>query len=445
MGQTSYTHNTVIVRDVDLSANVKDIGCSSSACYALYNDGSATAWGGHYAYGGNLKYRSEFCPHCHYGASYHYLRDIDLSANVTEISCSSRVCWARFENGSATIWGEARYGGFLALTCGHLPVDQQTGVACSRETVSTFGVDLSANVASMSCGGYACVARYENGSAVAWGDQQYGGDITLTDNNRKVDLTSGVIEASCGWKACVARFDDGSATVWGDQTSGGDITDTDVSHDAYGGVKRVVDLSRDVAYIACFWKVCVARYENGSATTWGHPNYGAMLRTHQAAIVVDLSANVADIGCAEENCWARITGLSQGPADTCYKTPTPAPTEIPTLPPTGKPTPAPTGKPSPAPTAKPTPAPTENPTPGPTSNPTPAPTPGPSSQIDGLEAAIGKLVELLAKSQADNKKLLELVAENQAENIKQFSELKSQQCNQPKQAPLGCYGRRGQQ
>jgi hypothetical protein len=108
-------------------------------------------------------------------------------------------------------------------------------------------------------------------------------------------------------------------------------------------------------------------------------------------------------------------------------------------------TPEPTENPTPGPTETPTPGPTSDPTPGPTVNPTPAPTPGPASQIDGLEAAIGKLAELLAKNQADNKKLLELVAENQAENIKQFSELKSQQCNQPKQAPLGCYGRRGQQ
>ena len=41
--------------------------------------------------------------------------------------------------------------------------------------------------------------------ATAWGYQSNGGDITLTDNGRVVDLSSNVADISCG-SACVARF-----------------------------------------------------------------------------------------------------------------------------------------------------------------------------------------------------------------------------------------------
>jgi hypothetical protein len=52
----------------------------------------------------------------------------------------------------------------------------------------------------------ACVARFENGSATAWGDSSWGGDLTDTDNDRVVDLSANVVDISCGNYACVARF-----------------------------------------------------------------------------------------------------------------------------------------------------------------------------------------------------------------------------------------------
>ena len=61
-------------------------------------------------------------------------------------------------------------------------------------------------MADISCGGPACVARFTDGSATAWGSQYGAGDITLTDNGRVVDLSSNVADISCGFYACVARF-----------------------------------------------------------------------------------------------------------------------------------------------------------------------------------------------------------------------------------------------
>ena len=84
-------------------------------------------------------------------------------------------------------------------------------------------MDLSSNVADISCGGYACVARFTDGSATAWGSQHNGGDLTDTDSGRVVDLSSNVADISCGnyeSVMCVARFTDGSATAWGDQNNG---------------------------------------------------------------------------------------------------------------------------------------------------------------------------------------------------------------------------------
>ena len=41
--------------------------------------------------------------------------------------------------------------------------------------------DISCSVADISCGGYACVARKQDGTAEAWGDSSYGGDASGVD------------------------------------------------------------------------------------------------------------------------------------------------------------------------------------------------------------------------------------------------------------------------
>jgi hypothetical protein len=67
-------------------------------------------------------------------------------------------------------------------------------------------VDLS-NLADISCGQYACVARKKDDTGLAWGSSTKGGDAS------GVDLTN-IADISCGGQACVALKNDGTAEAW---------------------------------------------------------------------------------------------------------------------------------------------------------------------------------------------------------------------------------------
>jgi hypothetical protein len=126
------------------------------------------------------------------------------------------------------------------------------------------------------CGGYACVARKHDGTAVAWGHGSYGGDAS------SVDLTN-VADAMCGDRVCVARKHDGTAVAWGDGSYGGDVSSVDLTN---------------VADAMCGCRACVARKHDGTAVAWGSGSYGG------DASSVDLT-NVADAMCGGRACLAR--------------------------------------------------------------------------------------------------------------------------------------------
>ena len=72
-------------------------------------------------------------------------------------------------------------------------------------------VDLTddlTDVVDISCGNSACVARKSDGTGLAWGDSNSGGDAS------SVDLTD-LVDISCGGHACVARKTDGTGLAWG--------------------------------------------------------------------------------------------------------------------------------------------------------------------------------------------------------------------------------------
>jgi len=98
--------------------------------------------------------------------------------------------------------------------------------------------DVDKKVKDISCGDYACVARFADGSANAWGHPNWGGS---PNNNPARPVMDGdgpsqsVVDISCGGSACVARFADGSAKAWGDPDSGGDVTNQG-GGDMTGGV-----------------------------------------------------------------------------------------------------------------------------------------------------------------------------------------------------------------
>ena len=117
-------------------------------------------------------------------------------------------CVAVKDDGSAVAWGHPQAGG------------------------DTSGVDLSSGVVSAMCGGYACVAVKADGSAVAWGDPARGGDVRPSSAfSGGADLSSGVATAMCGWEACVAAKQDTSAVAWGYKSAGGDAAGTSMLPD----------------------------------------------------------------------------------------------------------------------------------------------------------------------------------------------------------------------
>ena len=87
-------------------------------------------------------------------------------------------------------------------------------------------------VADAMCGGYACVARKNNGTAVAWGHGLYVGDAST------VNLTN-VADAMCGAQTCVAHRNDGTAVAWGQGSYSGDASTFDLTHVAGSSRKQL--------------------------------------------------------------------------------------------------------------------------------------------------------------------------------------------------------------
>merc|ERR1712048_118032 len=162
---------------------------------------------------------------------------------IISAMCGDGVCVARKNDGTAVFWGNQDYGG------------------------DASNVDLT-NVADAMCGGHACVARKNDGTAVAWGYQWHGGDAS------NVDLTN-VADAMCGGRACVARKNDGAAVAWGSQTYGGDVSNVDLTN---------------VADAMCGELACVARKNDGTAVAWGDQGYGGDASNVDLTNVADLEA-----------------------------------------------------------------------------------------------------------------------------------------------------------
>ena len=110
------------------------------------------------------------------------------------------------------------------------------------------------NVVGVSCGGHACVARKLDGTVVAWGDLNKGGDAPPATD---------VVHVHCGGHACAALKSNGDAMVWGDSS--------------FGGVAAGIILE-DIADISCGTKACVARTTSGRGHAWGHSKSGGYVK-----------------------------------------------------------------------------------------------------------------------------------------------------------------------
>ena len=89
---------------------------------------------------------------------------------------------------SSALWGFATRGASGRVeSCADAP-SCTSGAACATCGEASAAVDLRSGVVTAMCGGHACVAVKQDTSAVAWGDDRYGGDAS------GVDLRSGVVE-----------------------------------------------------------------------------------------------------------------------------------------------------------------------------------------------------------------------------------------------------------
>ena len=432
-GDISKTYGSALC---DLTKNVVDISCGGAACAAriIVDDASTGCVWGDANYGGSIEYKNR-SPHeleMDEGALDKWVADISCGKTACvartayaglinygyvwgdpdlflpsweytssigrhvlkfalDISCGGMACAVRFEGNYGAVWGNHSDGGLLP--------NRLEPARCPTHFTTTTLKCLE-NVADISCGEHACVARFTSGSAAAWGNPLYGGSTDLTEHGRTVDLSKGVVNVSCGGGACVARFGNGSATVWGGQDHGGYL-----NHTASG---VAVDLSQNVIDISCGGHACSALFSDGTAAVWGNQNYGGGGINGTLHSVANISCGREACAAVRENCtFAWGSGDAGGDTEhgnpqrnalfarECKATleptrsPTSEPTTPPTLGPTGTPTRAPvtvlplvlnkTNIPTTAPTNGPSDKPTRAPvSPGKTHAPGTAPTIGPS-------------------------------------------------------------------
>ena len=233
--------------------NIVDVSCGKYACIALKNDGRAYAWG-HTTKGGTAPTLS----------------------NITDISCGGHACVARKDDGKAYVWGDPANGG--DITCGSL----------AASVCTPLSVPLT-NVADISCGNHACVARMNDGHAYAWGASRYGGNSAYIaaysgGGPSYVTLTN-IADISCAYYVCAALKNNGDAVTWGMDSRGGDVPSS-------------VDLT-NVASISCGNGACVALKNDNTAYAWGDSGMGGSVPSS-----VTLT-EVVDISCGGFACVAR--------------------------------------------------------------------------------------------------------------------------------------------
>ena len=122
---------------------------------------------------------------------------------------------------------------------------------------------------------WAFAALKEDGSVVAWGDTQYGGDISSVS----ADLQSGVTQLFSAGLAFAALKQDGSVITWGHSSWGGDSSS--VSADLQSGVTQLFSTRYAFAAVK----------EDGSVVAWGDTQYGG----DSSNVSTDLQSGVTQI------------------------------------------------------------------------------------------------------------------------------------------------------
>jgi len=250
------------------------------ACLAMRSDNTIVAWGNP-AKGGNSSVPSD--------------------ESIIEAECGFNICHAVKSNGDAYIWGEGTVIGISPTLadvrtiscnpniCAAIRVTDNTMLAWGTVTDAYAQAVAKVNVDSVSCGQNACVARYINGKAAAWGDPLLGGNIMYqSDYTAQKFPANTTVEVSCGDNTCAALLTDGTAVVWGQ-----------LKASTYG---VTLGPTPAVTKILCGATDCTVIYADKTAKQWGSTNGVASSNPEPAQSFT----NVDDIFCTHLNCVVRF-------------------------------------------------------------------------------------------------------------------------------------------
>ena len=185
-----------------------------------------------------------------------------MASDVTNIVASNGAFLALKSDGSAVVWGDSDYGGETVLDLS----SGVTGIYASDGAFAVIKDDLH--------------FVGNTGSVQHWGGSDYGG---LYDNgggwyeNGDLDghmgiTGSGVEEIFSTGKALAALKDDGSVVTWGNSQSGGD-NNTGITTQLDSGI---VDIKSSAGAFAAIGNDAHFEGNTGSVFQWGGSEYGGL-------------------------------------------------------------------------------------------------------------------------------------------------------------------------
>ena len=215
-----------------------------------------------------------------------------LSSGVVNIFSNYGAFAALKAGGSLAVWGGLAYGGSIACTGGD----------SDCHPIAESG--LASGVADVSSTYQAFAARKSDGSVVAWGQSNFGGDTSCAPTPGVCapapagSLSSGVTKVWGSYDAFAALKSDGTVVAWGDPSSGGDA-----SSPVGGALTGIADVVPNGYAFAAITGA-------GGVVVWGDPGAGgdptcASVSPCAAAPAGSLASGVVDMNSTNEAFAAR--------------------------------------------------------------------------------------------------------------------------------------------
>lgn len=171
--------------------------------------------------------------------------EIPLRAGATPPAAASVLVWLLPQPGiQLRPGGQSASGGFSNAALIHQPLPQPSPWKSDRETINP----------------HAFAALRADGSVLAWGDPELGGDSSAVD----AQLRAGVVQIFSTNAAFAALRIDGSVVAWGEAESGANTS-------AVGA-----QLLADVVTISSTEAAFAALKADGSVVCWGDAQYGGL-------------------------------------------------------------------------------------------------------------------------------------------------------------------------